>query len=167
MPPWALTIAFWLHMVATVVWIGGLFYHAAVLLPALQQRWPHEDQARLLDRLRRRFDPLAWLSLAVLVASGLVQMAANPQYQGFLSIENRWSAAILIKHIAIGGMVIAAVYQTWSLQPALERALLMITQARGEASPAAPLILRLKALVRLNFGLGLLVLALTAIARTA
>ncbi len=167
MPSWALTLAFWLHMVATVVWIGGLFYHAAVLLPALQQRWPHADQARLLDRVRRRFDPLAWLSLAVLVASGLVQMAANPQYQGFLSIENRWSAAILAKHVAIGFMVVAAAYQTWSLQPALERALLRITRAQDEMGQTAPLILRLQTMVRLNFALGLLVLALTAIARTA
>jgi len=33
----ALTVAFWLHMAATIVWIGGLFYQAVVVNPALER----------------------------------------------------------------------------------------------------------------------------------
>src|SRR5436190_9397084 len=41
----------------------------------------------------RRFNPLAWISLAVLVASGLTQMSASKNYQGLLRIANPWAAA--------------------------------------------------------------------------
>ena len=48
-----LTIAFWLHMAATIVWIGGLFYQAVVVNPALE-RFP-DQRGRLANDLRRRF----------------------------------------------------------------------------------------------------------------
>lgn len=163
-PPWALTAAYWLHMAATVVWIGGIFFQAAVLAPALRQSLPADSSARLLQQLRRRFGPLAWLSLAILTATGLTQMSGNPNYQGLLAISNRWSAAILVKHIAIGAMVAAAAYQTWILQPQLERALLRPDEDRATAGSEQRSYQRLTAV---NLLLGVLVLALTAIARTA
>ena len=33
MPTWVLALSFWLHMVATVVWIGGLALMALVVWP--------------------------------------------------------------------------------------------------------------------------------------
>lgn len=160
-PLWALTLAFWLHMAATVVWIGGLFYQAAVLNPALARHLPPREQAALLESLRRRFQPLAWLSLAVLVVTGLVQMSGNPNYQGFLAVENRWAAAILAKHLVVLLMVGVAAYQTWAIQPRLVRLLL-----RPEEPPEGPLS-RARRLNALNLALALLTLGLTALARTA
>lgn len=163
-PDWALTAAYWLHMAATVIWIGGIFFQAVVLAPALRRTLDAGSSARLLEQLRRRFSPLAWLSLAVLIATGLTQMNGNPNYEGLLSISNRWSAAILIKHLVIGAMVLAAAYQTWILNPQLERALL-----HPEPHPATSLGRQdqYRRLTALNLVFGLLVLALTAVARTA
>lgn len=167
MPVWALALAFWLHMAATVVWIGGLFYQAVLLAPAIEGHLSPELGRRLLQALRRRFTPLAWLSLAVLVGTGLMQMAGNPNYEGFLSIQNLWARAILTKHVAILGMVIIAVYQTWFIQPQIERALLRRAMQPERGDEAAPLLSRQVRLHRWNFILGILVLALTALARTA
>lgn len=164
MPGWALSVAYWLHMVATVTWVGGLFFQAVVLAPALQRSLTAEATAELLGQLRRRFVPLAWLSLAVLIATGLTQMSGNPNYEGFIQIHNRWSAAILAKHLVIGLMVIAAGYQTWVLAPRLERAAWQRAAAESEARADGTSYRRLNAA---NIGLALLVLALTAIARTS
>ncbi len=150
-----LALAFWLHMAATVVWIGGLFYQSVVLAPALSKV---ENPAALLELLRRRFQPLAWLSLAVLVGTGLVQMSANDNYQGLLSIANSWSQAIFAKHLAIGLMLAMAAYQTWVLQPRLAREAML---GADEGSRR-----RYGRLAQLNLLLGILVLGLTAIART-
>jgi uncharacterized membrane protein len=35
-PTWALSLAYTLHMLATVVWIGSLFYQSLFLLPAIR-----------------------------------------------------------------------------------------------------------------------------------
>lgn len=167
MPAWALAIAYWLHMAATIVWIGGLFFQAAILAPSIARSVPGPSRAGLLLAVRRRFEPLAWLSLAVLAFTGMMQMAASPHYAGFLQIHDRWSAAILAKHALIVIMVCAAAVQTWVIQPRLDR--MVILNARG-ASPAAELELLLRRQARLsaaNLTLGLIVLGLTAIARSA
>ena len=161
MKSWALAVAFWLHMAATVVWIGGLFFQALVLPPALR-RLPERGQ--VLEALRRRFQPLAWLSLAVLIGTGLTQMSANPNYTGFLSIENSWSRAILAKHLAVAFMVAVGAYQTWVVQPELAR--MAILEARTPQADHGPLLRRQDRLARLNLALGIAVLAFTAIART-
>jgi len=167
LPIWGLRTAYWLHMAATIVWIGGLFFQAAVLTPALSKRSPSEDDARFLEAIRRRFDPLAWLSLSVLLVTGLSQMSANPNYSGFLAIENLWSVAILSKHMLIGVMILIAAYQTWVLRPKLSRSMLA-RAARAEGGPEAALLnARQARSTRLNLVLGVIILALTAVARTA
>ncbi len=156
----ALTIAFWLHMAATIVWIGGLFYQAVVVNPALE-RFP-DQRGRLANDLRRRFQPLAWLSLFVLIGTGLLQMSGNPNYEGLFAVSNPWSRSILAKHVAIGVMVLVAAYQTWVLNPRLS--LLALKQEAAASDQVAGDISRLN---RVSLALGMLVLGLTALARTA
>lgn len=158
MNQYVLAGAYWLHMAATVVWIGGLFYQSAVLTPAILRI---EDSGDILERLRKRFQPLAWLSLAVLVGTGLVQMSANDNYQGLLSLGNLWSQAILLKHAAVGGMVVVGIYQTWVVQPRLASVALIKDPARRPNT-----LVSLRRLTRVNLVLGLVVLGFTALART-
>lgn len=150
-----LALAFWLHMAATIVWIGGLFFQSVILAPSLSRVG---EPGALLERVQKRFQPLAWLSLAVLVGTGLIQMSANPNYEGVLAISNAWSRAIFAKHMTIGLMLLVAVYQTWVLQPKLTR------MAMIHASEA--LQQRYSRLAQINLALGILVLGLTALART-
>lgn len=148
-------------MAATVVWIGGLFFQALVLPPALRRL---AERGQVLEALQRRFQPLAWLSLAVLIGTGLIQMSANPNYTGVLSIENSWSRAILAKHLAVGVMVVVGVYQTWVVQPALAR--MAFLEAHTPQADLGPLLRRQERLARLNLALAITVLAFTAIARS-
>jgi putative copper export protein len=82
-----------------------------------------------------------------------------------LVIRERWAAALAAKHAAIGLMVLAAAYQTWFLHPRLAR--LALLERRGREADAAPALRSHARLTRLNLGLGIVVLILTAIARTA
>jgi len=165
-PYWALSLIYWLHMLATVVWIGSLASLSLLVLPAARKLPPGEPYAAFLFALQRRLDPLGWICLLILVGTGLFQMSANPNYAGFLAIDNRWAAAILIKHLVFFGMTGVSAYLTWGLMPALGRAALR--QAHGQATPEAESLRQREAtLLRLNLGLGILVLALTALARAA
>lgn len=162
---WTLAFAYWLHMAATVVWIGGLTFQSLLLYPSLRASLGAEEQPRFMRAMRKRFQPIAWLSLATLIGTGLIQMSASPSYEGLLAIGNLWSAAILIKHLLFGLMVLVAAYQTWVLQPALEREALRA--ARQAAYDKTAGLRRERRLVFLNTLLALLVLALTALARAA
>lgn len=161
-----LSLTYALHMLATVVWIGGLLYQSFFLLPELRKSPDRKHARALLERLRSRFQPIAWLCLMVLVGTGLIQMSAHPAYSGLLAIENTWSKAMLFKHIAVALMTLLAGYQSFILYPRITRTLLLKSAPEGgyeavEASGGEMLAIRLNSL------LSLLVLLLTAIARTA
>jgi uncharacterized membrane protein len=163
-PDWALTLIFWTHMLATVLWIGGLTVLLFVVLPLVNRTLPAENRAVLLEQIQRRFDPISWGCLLLLVATGLFQMSANPNYQGFLAINNRWAAAILIKHLLFGVMIIVNAVLTWGVLPGLQRVALK-RQKGIDAPEDASLRRRELFLLRLNFVLGVLILGMTALAR--
>jgi len=165
-PYWALSVIYWLHLLATVVWIGGLAALALLVLPAANKTLEPRPLAALLEVLQRRLDTLGWFCLVLLGVTGLFQMSANPNYQGFLAISNRWALAILLKHLAFGGMALISAYLTWGILPALRRMALL--QAQGlEAASLAALQRRNIWLLRLNLALAVIVLLLTAAARAA
>lgn len=165
-PSWALSLIYWLHMLATVVWIGGLSTLAILVLPAARQTLEISSYASLLHKIRRQLDWLGWFSLIVLVGTGLFQMSANPNYQGFLAISNRWGLAILLKHLLFLGMAGVSAYLTWGLLPNLQRLALRLSQGQ-DVTDSQHLFRQEATLVRTNLILGVLILALTAIARAA
>jgi uncharacterized membrane protein len=169
-PAWALSVAYWLHMLATVVWIGGLAGLALFVLPAARKALPAQSYAGFLSALQSRFDPLAWFSLVLLAGTGMFQMSASPNYGGFLAIDNRWAFAILIKHILFFGMAAVSAYLTWGLLPELRRLALRQSRAGPEAvssEEAQRLQRQEQRLMQLNLVLGVLILGLTAIARAS
>ena len=165
-PVWALSLAYWFHMLATILWIGGLSAVVLLILPAARQGLEAGQYARLLDKIQRRLDPLGWLSLAVLLSTGLFQMAANPNYTDFLAIGNRWAVAILIKHLVFLVMIAVSAYLTWGLFPILRRIALL--RAGGQDVAGAERLARRELLLlRLNLILGVIILALTSLARAS
>ena len=161
---WVLALAYWLHLIATVLWIGGLTALGLLVMPAARRTLQPADFSRLLAEIQKRLDPLGWFCLAVLAGTGMFQLSANPNYQGFLQIESTWGIAILVKHILFFGMAALSAYLTWGLLPAMRRAALR--QAKDPAE-AAHLEQRNLRLLRLNLILSLLILALTALARAS
>jgi uncharacterized membrane protein len=165
-PVWALSITYWLHMLATVLWIGGLAALSLIVLPAARKALDPKSYADFLAAVQKRLDPIGWFSMIVLLASGMLQMSSNPNYDGFLSIQGLWAGSILVKHIMFGVMVLVSGYITWGLIPALKRAALL--QAHGNAVQEAEILHKREIfLLRLNLIFGILVLLLTAIARSA
>ncbi len=165
-PPLGITIAYWLHMLATVVWLGGLAAVSLFVLPAARKTLEPAAFGSLLTQIQARLQPVGWFSLAVLALTGMFQMSASPFYEGLLAIGNAWSVAILAKHLVIGLMVLASAYMTWGLLPALQRTVLLRAAGRKvDEDRAAALQRREVWLLRLNLALSVVVLALTALAR--
>jgi len=158
-----LAINYFFHLVATVVWLGGLVIMVLLVWPAAR-RVLAEDEAlyRLLQRLRRRFLPLTHFSLVVLIVTGLLQMTADSHYEGVLQISNEWSRVILLKHIAIGGMFICGLALQYGVAPALERASLLAEHGKGDPVERDRLLRREVRLTWASVILGMLVLGFTA-----
>ncbi|MFZ6019877.1 MAG: CopD family protein [Chloroflexota bacterium] len=168
LPNWGLALAYWLHMLATVTWLGGLATLAILVIPNARRMLNADDYALFLEKMQSRLQQVGWFSLAVLTGTGMFQMSAHPSYEGFLAIENSWSVAILAKHGIVALMIVVSAYNTWGLTPALRRLALM----RAAGKELQPDIIKWlqkqeDRLLVVNGVLSVLVLLLTAVARAS
>jgi uncharacterized membrane protein len=163
-PDWALTAAYWMHMLATVFWLGGLAVYSFFIIP-LSERQPDSPHiADLTGSFERRLNAVGWFSILVLLASGMLQMSSNPNYIGFLSLSGRWAYAILIKHIFFAVMVAVNGWLTWGVNPAIRRARLLSVLGKQVNSLQA-LQAKHNRLIQFNLAVGGVILVFTAIAR--
>jgi uncharacterized membrane protein len=164
-PAWVMALIYWLHMLATVTWIGSLAAINLLVLPASQRTLRLVDQLSFIAALQKRLEPLAWFSIGLLLVTGLFQLSANPHYDGFLNISTQWSLAILVKHGLGVIMVVVSAIQTWEVIPAIHRTLMKKDNA--DVDELAKLQRREVILLRANLILSALILGATAFARAA
>lgn len=167
MPVWALSFSYWLHMVATVIWLGGLVTTAFFILPFVHENFGSEQKEKIITTIQKKLNPLGWLCLFILTGTGMFQMSEHPSYDGFLSIDNSWAIALFIKHLVIVLMVLAMGYMTWFVLPGLRRISLKLKLGK-EVDQNSILKLRKqeKLIIWINLALALLVLVFTAWARS-
>jgi uncharacterized membrane protein len=165
-PAWAVALTYWLHLLATVTWVGSLAGISFLVLPAMQRSLNSETQLVFLEAMQKRLEPIAWFSMALLVLSGLFQMSVNPHYDGFVSVSTQWSIAILSKHLLGIAMVVVSAIQTWEVIPAIRRAI--VRSKKLENTEQLDTLRRREVrLLRMNFGLSVLILLATAFARAS
>jgi len=164
-PSWALALTYWLHLLATVAWIGSIIATSILFLPAAKEALKPIDHLALVDAMQKRLEPIAWFCMVLLLLTGMFQMSVNPHYDGFVSTSTQWSSAILIKHILGIFMVVASAIQTWEVIPAIRRTLMK--KDKADEAKVIQLQKRETRLLRINFGLSILILLATAFARAS
>ncbi len=159
---WILAVSYWIHLLATIIWLGGIVVMVFIAWPALQQGTLTSNQWLTIQR---RFLPWVNASLVILLVTGFYQMTSDSNYTGFLSVDSAWAWAILLKHIAYGLMVIVTVIVQLYLYPAMNR-LTLLSGKRPELADAERERLQRQEirLLRLNLLCAVVVLLFTAIA---
>ena len=72
-----------LHVLAALLWLGGMFFLAAVGAPVLRRVEPPALRAQLFARLGAQFRGVGWAAIAVLVVTGLVSL----RYRGWWGMD--------------------------------------------------------------------------------
>lgn len=84
-----------LHVLAAVVWIGGMIFIGLVLAPVLRGHPPRE-RAALLRAVGHRFLKIGWAALAVLLVTGPVLWSVRAfQFRATLGVKLVLVAVIL------------------------------------------------------------------------
>jgi len=149
-----LTASSWIHLIATTVWIGGIFFILFIAIPSAKQVLGGES-GKLMGVVSKKFTPIANSCIILLIITGTVLTAVNRQFLGTEHFGNNWSLNLIGKHILVLGMVAIHFYRGLLLAPRIAR-----TQAAAEKASLQKLSLNL---VKVNFYLGLLVLLLSGI----
>ncbi|MDX1567891.1 MAG: CopD family protein [Longimicrobiales bacterium] len=77
------------HVLAAVVWLGGMFFLGAVGAPVLRKVEPAKLRASLFREIGVQFRGLGWTAIVILVATGIV----NLHYRGLLTgqVWSEWT----------------------------------------------------------------------------
>lgn len=66
-------IVIWIHITAAMFWVGGMLFFSMVLVPSLRGL-PIGQRSELMSRIGQRFRKTGWISLGVLLVTGLLQL---------------------------------------------------------------------------------------------
>ncbi len=158
-----LAISLFFHILATVVWIGGILIITLLVIPEVNRILVDQPALyQILLRLRKRFAPISNLALVALITTGLFQMTADPNYDGLMQFNNTWSQIMLIKHILIAVMALFGLFLQFSIAPALERTTLLLEHGKGEISDWQTLRRREQQLTWVIVLLAILILGMSA-----
>ncbi|HSM06200.1 MAG TPA: DUF4149 domain-containing protein [Longimicrobiales bacterium] len=100
-----------LHVLAAIAWLGGMFFFALFGAPVLRTVEPASLRSSLFQALGRRFRWIGWALVAILLATGMV----NLSFLGLLSAEvlgspEFWGTpvgtALGWKLIGVGAMIV-------------------------------------------------------------
>ncbi|MFP6732700.1 MAG: CopD family protein [Rhodospirillales bacterium] len=139
-----MAIASALHIIAAVVWVGGMFFAVLVLRPSVVAFEP-ADRLSLWGRVFGRFFPWVWASIVLLLASGYWMIFAGKG--GFAELP-------LYLNImqGIGWLMVLVYLHLWFAPYARFKDAI----ARAEWPVAAANLNKIRYAVTTNIGLGLL-----------
>lgn len=115
-----------IHVLAALLWLGGMFFLAVVGAPVLREIESQELRARLFHRLGVRFRGVGWLALGVLLVTGTL----NLHFRRLLSRDVLGSAAfwagpygraLAWKLTAVAVMLVVSAVHDFVLGPAASR----------------------------------------------
>ena len=101
MTPILISLSYWLHAVATVVFIGYFVLLAGILLPALAKA----QNGVALSQVSKRSRPWMYVSLLIFLITGIYLTLIDPNYLGIGNFSNFWTVMMLVKHLLIGVMI--------------------------------------------------------------
>jgi uncharacterized membrane protein len=164
MPDWALVLVYWLHMTATVVWIGSVAGLALLVAPVAARRLEARQQFDLFDGIQSRLESVSWFCLFLIVATGLFQTSVNRNYHGLVRVDNAWEVAILTKIALVVVLALATALLSWGITPAIQRAKIRYRKT-GETLEMDSLRRRERVLLGVQLLIAALILLATAVAR--
>lgn len=157
---WILALSYWVHLLATVIWLGSLVLMGLVALPAWQKQSLTDNQWLLLQK---GLTPWVNSSMALIWITGFIQMTKDEQYNGFLALDSEWAWALLVKHVAVIVMTGLTLVVQLRIYPAMQRLELLRGKESAEVKHQV-LVQQEIRLLRLNLLFSTIVLLCTAIA---
>ena len=133
-----------------------------VMVPSARESLEPPAMGHFMSTYIKRFRVLAYVSMGVLVVTGVIMMLFSPNYAGGFDLSSPWALFLMLKHIFVVVLIIIGVYILEVLSPKMERA-----GAKGPSPEVAKLQKRLSNLGMTSFGIGLLILLFTAVTSVA
>lgn len=149
-----LSVMMGLHLLAAVIWVGGMFFAYVVLRPVAGSQFEVPQRLRLWSTLFKKFFSWVWLAILVLPITGVA--IATRLFGGIGS-----SPLYVHGMFMLGGVMILVFLYLYHVPfRQLKEAVVIENWSRG-----GELLARIRKLVLLNLGLGLVVVSIAGAGR--
>jgi len=132
-----------LHVVAAVIWVGGMFFAYVCLRPAIAGIEPAGERPKLWVRVFGRFFPIVGISVLALLASGYLMLF------GWFGGFGGSGAYIHVMHLTGLIMCLAFGHLYFAVWPKFRRAV-----EAGDSETAGKKLNLIRLIVAVNLGLG-------------
>ena len=147
-------VSVWIHIAATLFWIGGMWFLVLVGAPVLRRMEPPELRSDIFRKLGERFRSLGWVAVGLLLATGTLNLSVR----GLLSAEllgsrgfwqTRYGEALAWKLTGVAAMIAGSLVHDFYLGP-LASLLEPGSQAQATARQWAVWLARVNAVIGLG-----------------
>ncbi len=107
-------ILYWLHLVATVVWIGGIAFILFILIPKTKEIL-RQDAGKLIGEVSKRFKLFADWSIILLIITGIGLSVINKGSTQPDDPVSYYNLLLIIKHVFVLMMVLIHLYRNFVL----------------------------------------------------
>jgi uncharacterized membrane protein len=148
-----MTVVFPLHILATIVFLGGLFFASVVFQP-IARGLDIETASSLWHQVLSRFFAWAWVSMLLILATGIGMVFLK--FGGFSGVPmiHRGNMAIGIPAIALFGYVFFGPWQLYRR-----------TMSRGDLTAAQRELTRVRVVMAIILVLGLVASVVSGVGR--
>jgi uncharacterized membrane protein len=147
----------WIHLMATVAWIGGMFTNFFIYIPAIGKTLDAPLAGKLMGAAMKRFRVMVYIAMLTFIITGIMMGSLHLNYEGAFHSGNLMIAILIFKVPLYVIMVILAIVAFEVHAPRV---------ARLAAEGPSPKLLRAqrsqKVLAMAGFVVGVLILALSA-----
>lgn len=152
-------VSMWLHLLAAIVWIGGLAFISMVLVPTLRTPGLRPQALALLRTTGQKFQRIAYASFVTLAVTGVANLYFKAA--GSLEVVGAWlptpyGRVLIAKVLLVLAIVALSLYHDFVVGPRAARAL----EADPKSDAAQALRRRASWIGRINAVLSLVVMTL-------
>lgn len=147
----------WLHLMATVAWIGGMLINFLVYIPAIGRVLEPPVAGRLMGSVMKRFRLLVYVAMGILLLSGSLMGIMHSRAASAVPSGGSYVVLLFLKILIFTIMVLLAIYAFEILAPKVAR-----IAASGPSSKLSRYQKFQKVLAMAGFFLGIIVIAISA-----
>jgi len=163
------TIVVVIHVLAAIVWLGGMFFISLVIVPALRNFEPPEKRIEILTATARRFRHVSWIAILVILITGIINSANHGITFQIISsgglFSSHFGKILTLKVFLVFVMIVISAIHDFILGPKLIK-----LAKQSKQRPDSNMILERKRkavswLARFNALIGILVVACAVMLR--
>ena len=111
----------WIHLMATVAWIGGMFTNFFIYIPAMGKALAPAEAGKLTARVMKRFRVMVYVSIALFLISGVIMASLHLNSGAVFSSKNHLIALLILKVPLYVLLVLLALLSFERMAPRLAR----------------------------------------------